>query len=568
MSKAYWQNQYVYYDVMPEDATDYRKPYLNSLYKEAVDNLHSVNFIQNGNLTGADAILSMAQAEAAKEIQFLNEIFGANLNIDPTKMRTEDIKDLNEAMNTAFRFKQIMERNAAIIKAGEYKSSSKGVFSWYLTYLKKALKRHFYSESNGMLKEIKQLMLANKSMEAGEAGKIVFDRHMPGILSLSIREMLKEADLELAGMDPEYLNAYKEMYEFINNELLSKGKNNIFLQRLTEIYGLNEISNSFAQTLNEIQGTNTRFSKARTTKAFNKLKNKDLEKLGTGETKWVKGGYTLEALIDQSIAMLASGLYTSTQSLHIQPNVKVHTSSGFGRLDARADNVAVFNADVTRLTNAIQDIQADGFDRTRLKDIDHINELTRRVTEIDKGYIVYFNDKNYGIGNGRGHKAAENVSLETLKGMLGGLVDNIDQLIYNLLQSGAGAIDSKSVEESSLNAVAQAVAYFLFDDYKTIGTVGTNGQSIHIMALEGMLVPLSTYLFAMGHAMQNLGRHVKSWSKATISAPSVLYPKGSEPKGQRFISSSWDEQRDKAMAGTTLQITFLISMQSMVRQYF
>ena len=567
MSKAYWQNQYVYYDVMPEDAVDYHRPYLDSLYKEAVDNLRSVNFIQNGDLTGADAILSMAQAEATKEIQFLNEIFGANLNIDPTKMQTEEIRSLNEAMNTAFRFKQIMERNAAIIKAGAYKSNSKGVFSWYLSYLKKALKRHFYSESNGMLNEIKKLMLANKNMEAGEAAKIVFDRHMPGILSLSIREMLKEADVELKGMDPEYINAYKEMYEFINNELLSK-KNNIFLQRLTEIYGLNEISNSFAQTLNEIQGTHTRFSKARTTKAFNKLKNKDLEKLGTGETKWVKGGYTLEALVDQAIAMLASGLYTSNESLHIQPNVKVHTSPGFGRLDSRADNVAVFNADVSRLTDAIQDIQADGFERTRLKDVEHINELTRRVTEIDKGYIVYFNDKNYGVGNNRGHKAAEKVNLETLQGMLGGLVDNVDQLIYNLLQSGADAIDSKSVEESSLNAVAQAVAYFLFDDYKTIGTVGTNGQSIHIMALEGMLVPLSTYLFAMGYAMQNLGRHVKSWSKATISAPNILYPKGSKPKGQRFISDSWDEQRNKAMSETTLQITFLISMQTMVRQYF
>ena len=563
MSKAYWQNQYVYYDVMPEDAVDYHRPYLDSLYKEAVDNLRSVNFIQNGDLTGADAILSMAQAEATKEIQFLNEIFGANLNIDPTKMQTEEIRSLNEAMNTAFRFKQIMERNAAIIKAGAYKSNSKGVFSWYLSYLKKALKRHFYSESNGMLNEIKKLMLANKNMEAGEAAKIVFDRHMPGILSLSIREMLKEADVELKGMDPEYINAYKEMYEFINNELLSK-KNNIFLQRLTEIYGLNEISNSFAQTLNEIQGTHTRFSKARTTKAFNKLKNKDLEKLGTGETKWVKGGYTLEALVDQAIAMLASGLYTSNESLHIQPNVKVHTSPGFGRLDSRADNVAVFNADVSRLTDAIQDIQADGFERTRLKDVEHINELTRRVTEIDKGYIVYFNDKNYGVGNNRGHKAAEKVNLETLQGMLGGLVDNVDQLIYNLLQSGADAIDSKSVEESSLNAVAQAVAYFLFDDYKTIGTVGTNGQSIHIMALEGMLVPLSTYLFAMGYAMQNLGRHVKSWSKATISAPNILYPKGSKPKGQRFISDSWDEQRNKAMSETTLQITFLMSAFSLI----
>ena len=155
--------------------------------------------------------------------------------------------------------------------------------------------------------------------------------------------------------------------------------------------------------------------------------------------------------------MLISGINASNPN--ITAGTTAHTSARFAQLNSRSDNVLVFNASPQHLNQAIQSMTDDGFDQ---------------VTSVNDGYIVYFNDKNYSIGGGWGHRGAENVDLNTLSGMLSGLVTNIDDLIFNLLQAGDGAIGMKD-EEANMEAIAQAIAFFLFDDYATIGVKSPGG---------------------------------------------------------------------------------------------
>ena len=549
----YSVGEYVYYDLMTSDAEKYDKPYLTSLHSEALAKRNNVAFTRNG-FEGAAAIMSMAQAEAAKEMQMLSRIFGQDLGIKQLES-ADDVRQLVEAINSVFHFKSILERNKAMITSKEFKSNTKAVFSYYTSYLSRALKNH----RDEILAQIKVKMSGNLKMEAGEAAKEVLNKLVPTLQQEALNYMFEAANVELKGMDASHKQAYKEILDAINKDFKATG-NNIFLQRLYEIYRLDLIGDAFAEEMREQQGSYTRFSKARTNKAFNALKNRRISGLG-GETVAQKGGYTLEALVDQAISMLISGINASNPN--ITAGTTAHTSARFAQLNSRSDNVLVFNASPQHLNQAIQSMTDDGFDRTRLKDAEYIQELTDKVTSVNDGYIVYFNDKNYSIGGGWGHRGAENVDLNTLSGMLSGLVTNIDDLIFNLLQAGDGAIGMKD-EEANMEAIAQAIAFFLFDDYATIGVKSPGGQAIHILVLEGMMIPLSAYLFAMGKAMEDLGRHVKAWARASLSAPKILFP---EHGSARFQKENWDVQLNSAMANTTIKVVFLQNMQSFVRRY-
>ena len=556
---SYQVGQYVYYDIMPQDAKDYHKDYLKDLYTSALDHREQSNFIQ-GNSSQAQAILSMAQHEAAKELQLLNKIFNVQLNIKELKT-SDDVKQLTEAINEVFYFKQVFERNRAMITSPDFKSNTKAVFSYYSSYLKKALKNH----KDEILSKIQKKMSDDRTLELWEAGMQVLQPLVRKLQREALDYMFDQAGTELDSMDQKHQQAYREILQAIKR--FRAQKNNMFLDKLYKIYRLDLLVDAFGDILQEEQGTYTRFNKRRTEKAFNKLKNKDLSNLG-GEKEAAKSGYTFEALVDQCIAMVIDGIKRGTNT-QVTSGTKAYTKQSFGQLNARPDNVLVFNASPKYLNDAIKKIDTDtqNFSRDRLKDAEYIQELTQQITSVQDGYIVYFNDKNYSIGGGWGHRAAENVPLSTVSSMLSGVIDNIDALTYDLLQVGDGAIGAKYLDQDT-EAIAQGIAFFLFDDYSTIGTMNTKGQAIHILALEGMFIPLSAFLFAMGQAMEKYQRHVKAYAKATVKAPAILYGKGFDnPKGARFFRDSWEEQVDYAFKNTYIKVTFLENMQSFVRQY-
>jgi hypothetical protein len=53
------------------------------------------------------------------------------------------------------------------------------------------------------------------------------------------------------------------------------------------------------------------------------------------------------------------------------------------------------------------------------------------------------------------------------------------------------------------NALAQMIAYFLFDDYNALKSGLTNGvNTLHVMNLNGVLLPISSILFALVDAIE------------------------------------------------------------------
>ena len=147
---------------------------------------------------------------------------------------------------------------------------------------------------------------------------------------------------------------------------------------------------------------------------------------------------------------------------------------------------------------------------------------------------------------------------------------DVNQLIYNILQATTGGI-SEGNDYGAADAIAQEVAFFLFDDWNTIGAAQSGGNAIHIMSLEGIMIPLSAFLFAMGTAINMAKQHVDSFAKATISFTKISFGKGVKDettgRGARFIKENWDAQQTDALANTTIKVEFLQSMQEFVRSY-
>ena len=543
----------VFYNLLQEDAEDYNEPQLAEIYKWATRDLHQV--ISKESLlhgTAGDRLIRMGNIEAEKEMQMLNYIFGVNLNL---KLKNRnDVRQLVEAINTAFHFKSIAERNANMIKNPDFRSGIKAVFSYFPGYFLQALKQ----EEPHMLKEINKMWVNNKKLPIGDAGKIVFEKNLSKLIYQATVLMLEKAKVEKS-VDDKYQNAYQEILDAIRTDFLLTG-NNIFLERLASIYKLDKAAETFQNILNLQSSFNLG-------DAFKEVERS----LSAGRQLGSRGGFTFEGLIDQALGMTAAqinGTKTADGS-----TISANYSKGFGSLDSRADNVMYFNIPDSTINNTVEQINKTrrNFTQSRLSDADAIMQLMDNVKNIKDGYIVYFNDKNYNIGkSSTAHKAASNVKLKDLDSILVNSTIDVNQLIYNILQATTGGI-SEGNDYGAADAIAQEVAFFLFDDWNTIGAAQSGGNAIHIMSLEGIMIPLSAFLFAMGTAINMAKQHVDSFAKATISFTEISFGKGVKDettgRGARFIKENWDAQQTDALANTTIKVEFLQSMQQFVRSY-
>jgi hypothetical protein len=73
--------------------------------------------------------------------------------------------------------------------------------------------------------------------------------------------------------------------------------------------------------------------------------------------------------------------------------------------------------------------------------------------------------------------------------------------------------------------LAQDVAYMLFDDFTTIGNVSSSGNAIHVMNLNGIMMPLSVFLSMLADAIESVKEEdLRRLVNVSINAPAILYP--------------------------------------------
>jgi hypothetical protein len=109
---------------------------------------------------------------------------------------------------------------------------------------------------------------------------------------------------------------------------------------------------------------------------------------------------------------------------------------------------------------------------------------------------------------------------ETLMNIAG---RNASGFIGAIEQLAQGAIGQNESKGDYADIISKNISYLLFDDFNTIGAGMTNGpQSVHLMNLNGMFVPISAILYALGDALSQ-EESIKGIVKTNIYLPQIKY---------------------------------------------
>ena len=185
---------------------------------------------------------------------------------------------------------------------------------------------------------------------------------------------------------------------------------------------------------------------------------------------------------------------------------------------------------------------------------------------LDDGFIIYTNDKAYGsVFSGHGFSGGtfpiENAPAYMRKGGVH-VSDSFLYLAYNTMEGAIRSDRQPEVVEAIKNGVLAGVSAMLFDDWSTVGKVNSGAQSIHLLHLNGLSVPLSTYLYGMAKALKSTSS-TKGFLSVNVTMASVnsVSHKGTDRAG---IIDAWNNQRSEVVGKNKFTIEFLSNFNQIV----
>lgn len=257
--------------------------------------------------------------------------------------------------------------------------------------------------------------------------------------------------------------------------------------------------------------------------------------------------------------------------------------------NTKIDSVVVFNFDNDIEKNVLKRIDEVFKEKISTKGMNEALEIARkefRKLEKDNDYVLYINNKLYGLEKGghfRGFGGGEERKISDFEKILqlNKLSPTRTKEVLNYFyQLADGAIfeDDFGSGDAHLNAtylIAKNVANLLFDEWEYVGKTAaeqTKPNSIHAFSLNGVLIPLSYFLYAIADAIEDTTKDMNSVLKVDLYVLREIdykQKKGKYDYGDAFKNASslqdadaimrnlWNEQRNRAIENTKFSITFL-----------
>ena len=163
--------------------------------------------------------------------------------------------------------------------------------------------------------------------------------------------------------------------------------------------------------------------------------------------------------------------------------------------------------------------------------------------------IVEISAKNYTLGNNfQGFTAQDKVTIDNFAATLeayGYNNERLDPLVFALLNTGPDTL-RQGTDEICKN-ISTLIAYFLFDDIDM--DLNTPAKAIHLFNLDGIYVPLSSFLFAAYDSL-------KDFEKASKDYVSVSYRPQAVIPEDNIVGLSWEEAKINKLDQTSIKIHF------------
>jgi len=532
------KENYIFYNRLSDKGKAYSIIW-NNLYKSAMNDFNNItymNFNHSDIKNHGQILINMGLQEQRKERNLINTIFNNSLNEDiELKDYPHFINTINELIGLKDKYKTFITK---LDKVNKTKKNRAPVATSF-----------FDSRLNTAITEItRNFILSNQSINLILEGNYVawsqlFYSKFEKIIDKAVNDTANQIGI-LNEKDGDETKIWFEFAKLLENPTLK----NQFMEDVRKRYNFDNIVQSIwnwqrnkkshdntkgLSTIIKKKGMNMNESAARSASGF------IYEYLSAvlGETDYSKG-----AVLKSNIAKTDTiKLYSAEINLDLQPLIQSFN-----------DNIAGSSLEETRSQIS--------------------NFYNNTLSKLDKSFIVYESAKSYsltgldsrGFGNTGSFDELINIASQIGKREQ---IDNLLKAFRNTMNGAIGNNRREEVKEKIRFTLSEAIAYFLFDDWKQIGE--SNNNSIHIFSLDGVLVPLSYLLIAAGKAMQETEKNSNSFFKLSLTTPKEIKystPLTSEEVGENSIFHFWDIQREEALQNSKYSISFIKNFTKLISQ--
>ena len=526
------ETKYVYYDWLDE--------YYPLLKRNISTEFWRIKH-QTANISSVTTqLMGLAQQEQNKERRLLKQYFGIETNYDLENFDNlgDFVRDINKIMNLS----DVYERNKQVI----HNTNMKNITADFPTY--------FIQEWDAIIKEgdiieeLSKLLVNDASVQ--DAADSIFPKYIEKATIRALQYMFTRAKAEHVSLRNDQTNqAYQELVDAIG-DLNTPG---MLASEFYRIYHLDELKRSL------ISGFKTQEYKLDSTRIAS-------EATIVKNNFYQRGGLVAEVMAAVK-AKLAGNKNVVLKGALIDSIV-------VGSHGAKADSILTYGFDAGVLEEAMEKM-AGSIARTR--NVQFFSELGTQLARVPDNFIVYVNSKNYTLGEGfkrrGGFSSGEDLDAATYENLFKNIDANIETFVGAMMQLGDGAIgagESWPFEK----IIATNVAYLLFDDFTTIGEGDAQGNALHVMDLNGIIIPLSVILSALAQAIREGEKDgFREVVDVHIKAPSTLFKNIDEERdyvmgeGGGNWHSAWEHQSKSALKNTKIATRFLRNFQELVRKY-
>ena len=511
---------YVYYKWLekasekPHNTNGYYDEYIKESTK-VLENLSRLyNIHDNSNV--ADSLMGQAHAEVSKEVQALQTLFGvpisATFSLDDLGATEAFFKEVIDALNKTLNLKENFERNVSRIKSNLKDTNEEGklqinIASFFDTYYAAA-----WSDRQA-IREGKMLNSIASAIESGvpedEAIDQYFTIELEETIKLAIKKMLLSDRFN--GKDEDTEKDYQKLYDILDT---FQGTG-LLIQQLKQAYQIDTIKEEMRRNIS-------------VSSKQKKVKYKDLEKANVksmvSKQRYGRGGQALEFFENFITNSLLSGTIKNDGIEISITGQSTHT----GASGMKADNIITFGINQSYLDDMLKSLEGKQVNRTNITSA--IQDMENKLKNVKEGFIIYSSAKNY-VRKDKGFEGFSGgaaIKMDVYQAVSG--KTEVVEAIKQLLPGAVG--DTSENRENVNSAIAQHIAYLLFDDFTIDGSVKDGPTSLHLFDLDGIYIPLSFLLFRMAKAIKETQKNPTSVISIEIKNKNeILFPEESNYSG-------------------------------------
>lgn len=539
---------YIFYDRLKSHDSFYAN-YWHKLYDiglQQYNGLVDINMSEDNLKKQGEKLINLGKQEQQKEIALINEIYGAGIG---QSLELEDYPDFINTFNTFIGLKDNYKTFiTALNNVNKNKTNPAPIIASYFD------------------EKIRKALI--KLINTPEAENIIIENNYEAwenFIRINLENIIEEALIDLSNQEGigYQKNPDLKIWGKISNILYNESQKNFFMSKVIGLYHLyDSIQPLWALKLEELNGI--------------EKKKQDYQKILKQSMKVVKGRGAKAGKINENfIVALAQDSFNTGKTLR---NEKILT-----------DNIYLYSTKTElNLQPFLDELDKSLIGKSLEENRQYFNNFYDKViSKLDDTFIIYESAKGYkfstiqneefglGFSKSGGFNQLSDIAKKINK------QKEIENLLIALKNSVKGAIGEKNssdVLEKIRFTISEAIAYFLFDDWKQLGN--SNNRSIHMFNINHINIPLSYLLIAAGQAMKKSLQDSRTYFDISFTNPKfeslnnktpntgILYPEPltKEIRNGKSIYHFWNLQREEINKNNTYRINFLKNFIDLVSQ--